>query len=93
MSRLIELMHLELLTFDAVMEYRSRSFYLFLAALVAGPTLGLLLAHLLSQTIAGPGMAKAVQPLAALLALVLTLKLLLLATRTYLKDRARLLRL
>lgn len=93
MSRLIELMHEELLTFDAVMAYRSRSFYLFLAAFLAGPVFALLLASLLSQIAAVPGLAKAVQPLAALFTLALTLKLLLLATQTYLKDRATLLRL
>lgn len=93
MTRLIDWIHQELHTFDAVMRYRSRSFYIFVAALPSGLALQLLLASILSQTTAIPGLAEAMHLWPALFGLGLTLKFLFLAIQVYLKDRARLLRL
>lgn len=92
MRHVIETIQYELAALEATTSYRPRSIVLFAVALLIGPLVQILMLHLM-QASELPGLRDAVQPAAGLFGLIVTLKFLLLAIRTYVKDRAALLRL
>lgn len=91
MRRLIEFFEFEFALLEAVLSRRIRSLVLLGAAFVI-PTIFLLTATKLLQGMPLPGLVDGFRPMLGFFALALMLKLVWLATQTYLKDRAALLR-
>lgn len=92
MRHFIDTMQHELAVLEAMTSYRPRSLGLFAVALLIGPLVQILMLHLI-QASELPGLRDAVRPAAGVFGLIVTLKFLFLAIRTYVKDRAALLRL
>lgn len=88
---LIEFLETEAEIFEAVLSQRIRSFILFLTAIVVPPVLVLVALNMIEAS-PMPGLGEGLHPLLLLFGVGLAIKMLFEAVRTYLKDRAVLLR-
>jgi chromate transport protein ChrA len=87
MNRLVDSLQFEFAVFTAVLTHRPRSVLLLCTAFVL-PTVFLQVAMHEMELAALPGLHEGIRPALGLISAVMLLKLLVLATQVYLKDRA-----